>query len=801
MVHEVSSAQAVDVLVHLRTARFDRPLSYEVPVGLDLRIGDVVRVPLAARQVYGYVVSTPFASNGRTLRPIAARPEAPRAFDETGLALAKFIAEHWVCTLGEALGAVVLAGAIPRMEERIRVLAAEPAPSRYPSVPARLLRLIWDDLRDGFSLEVLLRHPEARRAADRGMLLRHLGTLVRSGDLARVRTSGGARIGARSTAVLLPGTAAIGGAKARGLVAAVRETGELRRADALLAGFSHAVIARAVKAGAIREEQRDPRAERTSEAIVRPEFTLTGEQRGALEKIARLLQRGSFAELLLYGITGSGKTLVYLEAIARVVEGGGRALVLVPEIALTPQTARRFEAVFGDRVAILHSALSPRERFDAWQAAARGEVWVVVGARSAVFAPLEDVRLVIVDEAHEGSYKQDTVPRYDAVAVARERMRRAGGLLMLGSATPPLSAYLRAQAGEIELARLRTRATRAELPVVRVVDMATEFTRGNRRVFSSALAEGLELRLAVGEKTILFVNRRGSAGFILCRGCGYVPECSRCTTSLAVHRGEGLLRCHYCDFQAPIPARCPSCKSDAIREFGIGTERVAAEVKRLWPDARVIRMDSDTTTRVGDHARILSNFEERGDVLVGTQMVAKGLDFAGVTLVGVVAADIGLHVADYRAAEGTFDLITQVCGRSGRASKGEAIVQTYAPEHPAIAFAAQHDFDGFARHELAERKALAYPPFGEFAYVGVAGRSRRAVEATAERYAGLLRVAGIGEILGPAPHPIARLNDEWRWRLAIKAAHLEPARAALRERLLPLARSDRATRLVIAVDP
>ena len=799
--HDVSPAQAVDVLVHLRTARFDRPLSYELPAGLDLRIGDVVRVPLSARQVYGYVVSSPFAANGRALRPIAARGDAPRAFDETGLALARFIAETSVCSLGEALGAVVLAGAIPRMEERLRIVASEPAPARYPSVPARLLGLIWNDLRDGFSVEMLLRHPEARRAADRGGLLRHLGTLVRSGDLIRIRTSGGARIGARNTAVLLPGEAAIGGAKAQGLARAVREAGELRRADALLAGFSHAVIARALKAGAIREEQRDARVARTSDAIVRPQFTLTDEQRAALAKIAQLLRRERFAELLLYGITGSGKTLVYLEAIADVVERGGRALVLVPEIALTPQTARRFEAVFGDRVAVLHSALSPRERFDAWQAAARGEVRVVVGARSAVFAPLADVRLVIVDEAHEGSYKQETSPRYDAVAVARERMRGAGGLLILGSATPPLGAYARAQAGEIEIARLRTRATRAELPAVRVIDMAAEFTRGNRRVFSSALAEGLELRLGAGEKTILFVNRRGSAGFILCRGCGYVPECSRCTTSLAVHRSEGLLRCHYCDFQTRLPALCPRCKSDAIREFGIGTERVAAEVKRLWPDARVIRMDSDTTTRVGDHARILSNFEERGDVLVGTQMVAKGLDFPGVTLVGVVAADIGLHVADYKAAERTFDLITQVCGRSGRAGKGEAIVQTYAPAHPAIAFAARHDFDGFAARELAERKALAYPPFGEFAYVGVAGRSRRAVEAAAERYASLLREARIGEILGPAPHPIARLNDEWRWRLAIKAPSLGPARATLRERVLPPARSDRATRLIIAIDP
>ena len=798
---DVPLSQAVDVLVHLRTARFDRPLSYALPGDLNLRVGDVVRVPLGTRFVYAYVVSQPFASNGHDLKAIEAHLEATRAFDETGLALARFIAETTVCSLGEALGAVVLAGAIPRIEERITVIAEAPDPNRYPSVPARLQHLIWGDLRDGFSTEALLRHPEARRAADRRDLLRALSTLIRSGDLARVRTGGGPRLTERSVGVLLPGEAPIAGAKAAALVQAVREAGELRRSDALLAGYSQAVIARAIKTGALREERRDARTSRTTAGIVRPQLVPTGEQRVAIETIARLLDARRFEELLVYGITGSGKTLVYLEAIARVVEGGGRAIVLVPEISLTPQTARRFEAAFGDRVAVLHSALSQRERYDAWQAAARGDVWVVVGARSAIFAPLEDVRLIIVDEAHESSYKQETMPRYDAVAVARERMRLAGGTLILGSATPPLGAYQRAISGDIELVKLTTRATGAALPHVHVVDMATEFARGNRRVFSNALAEAIGARLQAGEKTILFVNRRGSAGFILCRSCGHVPQCPRCTTSLAVHRSENLLRCHYCDLQIPLPPVCPNCKSDAIREFGIGTERVAVEVNRLWPDARVVRMDSDTTTRVGDHARILATFEDHGDVLVGTQMIAKGLDIPSVTLVGVVAADIGLHVAEYKAAERTFSLVAQVCGRSGRGSGGIAIVQTYSPEHPAIAFAAHHDYDGFAEGELAERRALHYPPFGEFAYIGVAGRSRKTVEETAVRYAAILREAGAGEILGPAPAPIARLNEEWRWRIAIKAPDLAAARAALRERILPLAHESRGTRVAIGIDP
>jgi len=791
---------AVDVLVHLRTARFDTPLTYALPDGLSPRIGDVVRVPLGTRQVYAYVVSEPYAKDGASLRAVGKIADAPRAFDATGLALARFIADRAVCTLGDALGAVVLAGAIPRVEEKIQVVAPSPTPSRYASVPERLLRLIWNDMRDGFSVQALLAHPEARRAADRSALLRHLGNLVRSGDLARVRTMTGPRVTERMTSLLVPGDGAIGGRKAAALVRAVRDAGSLRRSDALLEGYSHAVIARTIAAGAIREIRQSAREARAAQSIMRPSLMPSDDQRVALAKIRGKLASPSFAELLLYGVTGSGKTLVYLEAIADVVEAGGRAIVLVPEISLTPQTARRFEAVFGDRVAVLHSALSQRERYDAWQAAARGEISVVVGARSAVFAPLGDVRLLVIDEAHESSYRQETTPRYDALAVARERMRLANGVVILGTATPPLTSYERALRGEIDLVRLTTRATAAAMPEVHVVDMTREFSSGNRRVFSSLLAEAIATRLATGEKTILFVNRRGSAGFILCRGCGFVPECSRCSTSLVVHRSEGLLRCHHCDLQLALPAVCPRCKNSAFREFGIGTEKVAEEVKNLWPDARVVRMDSDTTTRIGDHARILSAFESDADVLVGTQMVAKGLDFPSVTLVGVVAADIGLHAPDYRAAERTFDLIAQVCGRSGRARPGIAIVQTYAPEHPAIVLGARADFDAFAREELEERKALAYPPFGELAYVGVAGRSQKAVEAAVRGYAAVLRQERAGEILGPAPLPIARLNEEWRWRVGVKAPSLELMRGIVRNRILPLAHKDRATRMWIAFD-
>ncbi len=796
-----SHLRVVDVLPAFRSSRFDLPLTYASDIP-DVRIGDVVRVPLGNREILGYVLSEPrdIAADAR-VKAIRERLEVPRAFDAEGLHLAGFGSDMYLCTLGEALTAVVLSGALPRMVDSFERAVEHPNPQRYPSVPARLVRLIWEEFADGFALETLLRHPESRRAGDRAALLRYVGAIVRSGELRRVRRMVAPKTQAYKVRVLYPGATPIRGKKAEALVAFVRETPGAPLADAVLAGFSSAVIARAVKMGALEERDVAVRSAHEGAALGPPEFAATREQAAALARIDAWLDTGEHREALIYGVTGSGKTYVYVEAIKLVVREGGRAIVLVPEISLTPQTARRFELAFGRRVAVLHSALSERERFEAWQACMRGEIEVVVGARSAVFAPLEDVRLIVVDEAHETSYKQDTVPRYHAVAVARERMRKARGILLLGSATPSLPSYEAALRGAIELIELRERASALPMPSVHVVDLAQEFATGNKRVFSIALVDALADRIARGEKSVLFVNRRGSAGFVLCRSCGFVPTCPRCDVSLAAHRSEGLLRCHYCDYQAGIPRTCSACGLESIKEFGIGTERVAEEVVRLFPQARVVRMDSDTTTRVGDHARLLTEFEERGDVLVGTQMVAKGLDFPTVTLVGVVAADIGLHVPDFRATERTFALVTQVCGRSGRARPGTAIVQTYSPTHPAIVHAAAHDYDGFARVELEDRRTMNYPPFTRLVYLGVISRSKGAALEAVERYAALLREARQAEVLGPAPYPVARLNNEWRFRIALKTRKARELRQLLRERVVPLARADRTTRLAINVDP
>lgn len=792
--------RAVDVLVHLTTARFDRALTYRVPDGPPLRVGDIVRVPLGAREVFAYVIAPEHepAAGSRALRDVAARSYAPRAFDEEGLALAQWVANTYLCSLREALTTVVLADAVPRVVERFVPIGAQPAPERFPSVPPRLLGLLWETPA-GVAPATLLRHPEARRSGDRRTLIAALAALVRAGVLERRRTFVRPPVGERTIRILEPGSATIRGRSAAALAAYVREHAPVRRTDAVLAGFSDAVIRRATTAGAVLESQRSPAAARAGRFAL-PDLTPTPEQRAAIDALAAATDAGEYAQLLVFGATGSGKTLVYLHAIARVLARGGRAIVLVPEIALTPQTAERFERAFGERVAVLHSALSERERYDAWQAAARGELDVIVGARSAVFAPLPRVGMIVVDEEHESSYRQESAPRYHAVEVARERMRRAGGIVVLGSATPALEDYARAKAGRFPLVRLRERATAQPFPDTHVIDMTREFAAGGNRIFSTALVEALGRRLELGEKSVLLVNRRGAARFVLCRACGYVANCERCSTSLVVHREENRLRCHYCDAQRPIPQTCPACGLGPIAPYGIGTQRVVADLAALFPDARIVRMDADTTTRVGDHARLLDRFAAAGDVLVGTQMVAKGLDFPQVTLVGALAADLDLHVADYRAAERTFDLVVQVCGRSGRARAGEAFIQSYSPAHPAIAFAAQHDYEGFARGELRERRALGWPPFVRLVTAGVIGRARRDVEAAIEHYAGLLRDDPRWQVLGPAPYPLARLNDEWRYRIAIKTRELDALRQALRALVLPAAARARHTRLAITFE-
>ncbi|MFZ5816718.1 MAG: primosomal protein N' [Bacillota bacterium] len=520
------------------------------------------------------------------------------------------------------------------------------------------------------------------------------------------------------------------------------------------------------------QKRRDPFAGEQVEPAPPP--TLTPEQAQALQSIQQeLIAPAGFRQpVLIHGVTGSGKTELYLRAIAEVRKLGRQAICLVPEISLTPQMIQRFRSRFGGEVAVLHSALSAGEKFDEWQRIRRGEVSIAVGARSAIFAPFERVGLIIIDEEHEQSYKQESPPpAYHAREVAAERARLEDALLVLGSATPALESFYRARSGEYRLVSLQHRIDHRPMPGVTLVDMREELRAGNRSIFSTALQEALQQTLAAREQAILFLNRRGYNTFIMCRSCGEAVQCPNCAVAMTYHLGDDHLACHYCDHQSRVPLTCPNCGSKAIRHMGAGTERVEEELRRLFPAMRIARMDVDTTRRKGSHAAILREFAHRKvDVLVGTQMIAKGLDFPEVTLVGVVLADTSINLPDFRAAERTFQLVTQVAGRAGRGLKpGRVLVQTYQPDHRSLQAALAHDFHSFYTGEVEFRRQLDYPPFAHMIHLVVSGEAEEAVAATAQAIQQLLvQHRFSGTILGPGPAPLAKLRGRHRHHLVLK---------------------------------
>ncbi|MBD3177971.1 MAG: primosomal protein N', partial [Armatimonadia bacterium] len=480
----------------------------------------------------------------------------------------------------------------------------------------------------------------------------------------------------------------------------------------------------------------------------------TPDQRAAVEAINAAIDRRAGDSVVLYGVTGSGKTEVYLSAISHALESGGRAIALVPEISLTPQTVGRFQARFGNRVAVLHSALGSGERLDEWTRARDGDADIVIGARSAVFAPVSDLRLIVIDEEHEASYKQNSNPRYHARDTALARARQVGATVVLGSATPSLESYLSAREGHHRLLALPDRVAGGELPPVEVIDMRAEPYERRRALVSEPLEAALHETLTRGEQAILLLNRRGWSPFLLCRECGEAVRCNDCDVSLTYHQREDLLRCHHCGHERPTPRQCPVCDSEHLHPMGTGTERAEQEVREFLPEARIQRMDRDTTREKGAHGRILSRFE-RGelDVLIGTQMIAKGLDFPRVTLVGVLMADTGLHFPDFRAAEHTFCLLTQVSGRAGRSGLGgRVLVQTFGPDHYAIEMASRHDYPGFYEREIELRRRHEYPPFRRLANVLSVDEDPFLAQRAADAFAGAAgaELPAGGQVLGPS---------------------------------------------------
>ncbi len=550
--------------------------------------------------------------------------------------------------------------------------------------------------------------------------------------------------------------------------------GESPAAELLEAAGASAGVLKALERGGLvvqsdETAQRDPFA--ALPVTLAP--SLSADQRRA---VARLDAMDPGDAMLLFGVTGSGKTLVYLERLRHALAAGKGGLILVPEIALTPQTVSRVRGVFGDQVAVLHSGLSDGERADAWRALRQGERRIAVGARSAVFAPVPSLGVIVVDEEHEATYKNGETPRYHARDVAAMRARLEGATLILGSATPSLETWTRSGAAG-QVIRLPDRIDARPMPPVRLVDLRhAPIVRGLAGPpWSEELDAAVTATLARREQVLLLLNRRGWAAFLQCRDCGEVLQCPNCSISLTVHHHPEMLRCHYCDYREPMPSACPLCGGATMQSVGAGTQQLERLVGARFPDARVARMDLDTTSAKWSHHRILDRVA-RGevDILLGTQMIAKGIDFPDVTLVGVVDADTALHLPDFRAAERTFQLTAQVAGRTGRGPKGGAVlVQTRQPDHPALAFAVEHNVEGFLAAESAARRTPAYPPHTSLVHVVVTGPSHDAVEARASALADwsirvVARHALEIAVLGPAPAPIERIRDRWRWHLILK---------------------------------
>ena len=762
----MTPAACVDVVVDVQASRLESPFTY-LTGDVALRLGARVRVPFRGRTVAGWVVSDVKSAGGdASLKTIEGLDADGASLDPELVRLADWMHRRYACSFREAIAAVAARGSVrsggaafafasePAHDDRIgRLLLSRFGRKRFTAIAARrFLRAKGEKI----ALEAVLRE---------------IDRLARSGSISRVPLREARPVApARSWVVVSKDPSKAKGAVQQRIAAVLASaSGEIPLAAAAKAAkTTPAAVRRAETAGVCAVVERRSRVASPARAAA---FEPTAEQQRAIGAIDAAVRDN--AVLLLHGVTGSGKTLVYARAIEAIrASSGGRAIVLVPEIALTPQTAGHFRALYGSRVGVLHSGLSDGERSRVWEDAAAGALDVVVGARSAVFVPLPALRLIVIDEEHEPSYKQDVAPRYDTAAVARERMRSIGGAVVLGSATPSLESFAQAQRGAIRYVRLLERATSAPLPPVEIVDMSAEQGPHGRRLLGVSLVNAMEQALARREKILLFVNRRGYAGLLLCRACGFAPKCKRCAVSLVVHTADGSMRCHVCGDAYRIAVRCPKCGSDDLKPYGFGTQRVEEEVRALFGEARVVRMDSDTTATRGAHGALLETFGADADVLIGTQMIAKGLDFPTVTVVGVVAADVDLNRPDFRAAERTFALLTQVAGRAGRAAPGaRVVVQTYSPNHYAVRLAATHDFEAFAKKELGLREELRYPPYGRLAYLSFTGTDEARVAEASSRVAAALREQmRLVEVLGPAPDPLPKARGEYRMRIALKAA-------------------------------
>ncbi|MEE0706517.1 MAG: primosomal protein N' [Adlercreutzia sp.] len=739
------------VIVDIPTQALDAPYSYAVPDegvgedGLAPEVGSAVLVTLGGRKAVGYIVGleeaeeTPGEGVDLWGNPLSAsklkmveRVLSKPYFDEEGAACAQFLAERYVAPLSSCVRLFTPPGAVPR------VVRGRDGRWRLEEPTVGQVDDRW----------------VTRGAAFEGFQPRK--NAVKQQAVLEVLAQGDARVAELAQ--------------------------EFGAVDSTLKALEAKGVVRIERRRRMRGVDAGPSGPTFTPTAAPP---LTPGQQQALEAIEVARAAGEGRVVVVDGVTGSGKTEVYLQAIERTLAEGRTAMVLVPEISLTPQTVARFRGRFGDAVAVMHSRMSQGERYDQWDFVKSGAARVVVGARSALFTPLANVGLIVIDEEHEGSYKQDSAPRYTTRDVAAWMMRRAGGALVLGSATPSIEALHSAAKDPLwSQVALPERANGRPLPAVEVVDMAAEFSSGSRSMFSGRLTRALQQELSQGRKVVLLLNQRGFAKFLLCRDCGFVPECPHCATSLTYHEEGSKLVCHHCGYHVTAPPTCPECGSPYLKKFGAGTQRVEADLRALLdgmagvgPGVPIIRMDADTTKAKGAHQALLEEFAAAdAAVLLGTQMIAKGLDFDDVTLVGVINADTQLHLPDYRAGERTFQLIEQVAGRAGRANlPGRVLVQTYEANDVAIRAAASYDRALFLKSELPKRKVLQYPPYVRMANVLVWGKNEDEVAAEAEALHRALEelirceVGQRWSVLPASPCVLGKLRNTYRWHIVVKA--------------------------------
>lgn len=781
----METADMVKVAVSAAPYSIDKPYSYLVPESL------------AAAAVPGVRVMVPFGrGNKESEGLILARVQEPKlpgskairqildsepVLDKAGIDLALWMRGRYFCTVFEAVKTILPAGLWYGLRE-IWSLAMEPEAARPAAVGIPGAWQVLDLLeKQGGKADIRVLRDALGDGAEKPL------KAMKKAEILTCETDAKRKIADKShrmveLAVNTEDAYALTEPKRRSAPARYEVVNFLATAGRTPAaevsyytGASARTLKAMEKAGLIAfSEEEELRVPSLDDVEPGPEIVLNEEQQRAFEEILGRVQAAKPSVTLLHGVTGSGKTQVYLRLVQETLALGKTAMVLVPEIVLTPQMMRKFSSYFSSRVAMLHSSLKMTERYDQWKRIRRGEVDVVLGTRSALFAPLKNLGLIIMDEEQEGSYQSENVPRYDAREVAKYLCAREKAALVFGSATPTVETAWAAEQGSYQKALLRRRYNENALPEVLIADLRQEILNGNPGLISTPLRQELEKNLAAGEQSILFLNRRGSSRMLLCGECGYVPQCPRCSTAMTYHSANGRLMCHYCGHSEPAADTCPEC-GGWMKHVGAGTQKVEEELRELFPEAGILRMDADTTA--GGHEEILQTFErERVPILLGTQMVAKGLDFENVTLVGVLSADISLYVDNYRAAERTFSLLTQVVGRAGRGGKtGRAVIQTYTPGNDVIRCAARQDYDAFYESEIRMRRLRRYPPFADLFTVTVSGteegRVLRAAVSVRETLRQLCRrpelAAGEPEVLGPAPAPVVKVNNRFRYRCTL----------------------------------